>query len=71
MLHCMPKTWMLENGLLPVTVGVVVQLWGLFHSMVWLTLDAEAPLVERDFLDALPGVLLDHKSLALEFILSQ
>lgn len=38
--------------------------------MVWLALDTEAPLVEREFLDALPGELLDDNS-SLEFVLSQ
>lgn len=69
-------TWILEisidiSALLPVTVGVVVQFGGSLHPLVWLALDTEAPLVEREFLDALPGELLDDNSPSLEFVLSQ
>ena len=69
-------TWILElsidiSALLPVTVGVVVQFGGSLRPVVWLALDTEAPLVEREFLDALPGELLDDNSPSLEFVLSQ
>lgn len=69
-------TWILEisidiSAVLPVTVGVVVQFGGSLRPVVRLALDTEAPLVEREFLDALPGELLDDNSPSLEFVLSQ